>query len=208
MNVLQILSSIESIKADIEITKESINNTNTALSKYPRLPDCSEGQKAERLMHERRLDKYEEDLREEKRRLDKEKERLDKEREDLREEKRRLDGPQRGNFGIFSVPSIYQPLITDAMDIDSSAENLDDILLKLKSSVIVRESVFTAQDSMDNLETSSNSLVQIKLFYIEGVPQLLYSDDILHAMDAINVKLPYVELLESKRKTTVLIGVR
>lgn len=59
---------------------------------------------------------------------------------------------------------------------------------------------------MENLEQSK--LVNIKLDYLEGVPQLLYSEDILQAMKEIQVKLPYVEVLEVKRKIKVLIGVR
>lgn len=86
----------------------------------------------------------------------------------------------------------------------------DKVLYELKSLVIVgtssNSSAFKAQDSMENLEQSK--LVNIKLDYLEGVPQLLYSEDILQAMKEIQVKLPYVEVLEVKRKIKVLIGVR
>ncbi len=103
------------------------------------------------------------------------------------------------------------------MDIDSSSAviiplhvSVNHILQKLKSLVIVgsssNSSAFKAQDSMENLEQSN--LVNIKLDYLDGIPQLLYSEDILNAMAEVNVKLPYIEVLKFKRRIKVLIGVR
>lgn len=97
------------------------------------------------------------------------------------------------------------------MDIDSSSVveipfhlSANNVLHELKSLVVVG-SAFQAQDSMEKLKPSD--LVNIALDYLEGVPQLLYSEEILNAMAEVKVNLPYIEVLQVKRKIKVLIGV-
>jgi hypothetical protein len=70
--------------------------------------------------------------------------------------------------------------------------------------------LFKAQDSMDEVSKlqQNQTLVKLEVDYLDGVPQLLYSEKILDAMQEIGVELPYKKLSELKKKLKVLIGVR
>ena len=59
------------IRANIATINDNIKSITETLSLYPPLPHCNPEQRVDRLRYEERLDKEKEDLREEKRRLDK-----------------------------------------------------------------------------------------------------------------------------------------
>ncbi|KAJ2989199.1 hypothetical protein HDV02_005127, partial [Globomyces sp. JEL0801] len=105
-------------------------------------------------------------------------------------------------------------IITVKGDQGNESSDIPKFINSLKSLVVVNTdpkigTVFKAQDSMfdvSNLQANPN-LVKLHVDYLDGVPQLLYSDEILNAMQDTGVELPYIALSKLQRKLKVLIGV-
>ncbi|KAI8891956.1 hypothetical protein BC833DRAFT_612966, partial [Globomyces pollinis-pini] len=108
-----------------------------------------------------------------------------------------------------------EPLIMTVKCIQANeSSDIPKFLNNLKSMVVVNTdpkigTVFKAQDSMfdvSNLQANPN-LAKLQVDCLEGVPELLYSDEILSAMQDTGVELPYIALSKLQRKLKVLIGV-
>ena len=94
------------------------------------------------------------------------------------------------------------------VDIDQciSIETLEQELLSMTLIDGAERNIFTAQDSMDTIEIE-NGILNIQIPSIDGISDLLYSEDIYSSEKELGIKMPVDELVEIKNRTVVLIGV-
>ena len=94
------------------------------------------------------------------------------------------------------------------MDVDIvSIETLETELRSIIQFEGTEKSIFTAQDSMDNMEPLENEVLTIQIPSIDDTPDLLYSEDIYKSVVNLGIEMPVDNLVKIKNKTVVLIGV-
>ena len=92
------------------------------------------------------------------------------------------------------------------MDIDITPEQAIDSLKQLISLDNGNNNIFSAQDSMETLNLDE-SILNVNIKSLDGVPNLLYSEDIYKDEKEIGIEMPIDRLFKIIRKTIVLIGV-
>jgi hypothetical protein len=92
------------------------------------------------------------------------------------------------------------------MDIDITSEQAIDNLKQLISLDNGNKTIFSAQDSMETLNLDE-SILNINIKSLDGVPNLLYSEEIYNDEKEIGIGMPIDRLVKIVRKVIVLIGV-
>jgi hypothetical protein len=92
------------------------------------------------------------------------------------------------------------------MDIDISPKQAIDSINQLISLESENSNIFSAQDSMETLNMDE-SILNINVKSLDGVPNLLYSEEIYNDEKEIGIEMPIDRLVKIVRKVIVLIGV-
>lgn len=92
-------------------------------------------------------------------------------------------------------------------DLPISIETLELDLCSMIHMEGTERSIFTAQDSMDNILPVENGILNIQIPSIDDIPDLLYSEDIYKSEKELGIEMPVDKLVKIKNKTVVLIGV-
>ncbi|KAJ2989875.1 hypothetical protein HDV02_004732, partial [Globomyces sp. JEL0801] len=126
------------------------------------------------------------------------------------------DKPLDSNILLSNVVDItfQNPLIITVKAIEQSGMKFDNltpkvVLKSLINMISIEEpncNVFSALESMENLNMT-NSILNLNIKGLGGIPNLLYSEEIYSAETEIGIKMPIDKLLEIGHKTIVMIGV-
>ena len=98
-------------------------------------------------------------------------------------------------------------MVDNGMDIDIiTPEEAVESLIQLIQWDSENKSIFSAQDSMETINLEE-SILNLNIQGLDGVPNLLYSEEIYYAEKDIGIEMPIDKLVKISNKTIVLIGV-
>lgn len=95
------------------------------------------------------------------------------------------------------------------MDLDKPDVDINELenMIKMTGTENSEKNIFTAQDSMENIDPMENLVLNLKVPSVGGLHDLLYSEEIYDYEKEIGIEMPVNQLLKMKTKTIVLIGV-
>ena len=96
--------------------------------------------------------------------------------------------------------------VGNEMEVDISPEDAVSKLVKLISFNDENKTIFSAQDSMDDINLK-DSILKLNIKSLNGVPNLLYSEEIYDHEKEIEIEMPIDRLVKIVSNVIVLIGV-
>jgi hypothetical protein len=96
--------------------------------------------------------------------------------------------------------------VGNEMEVDITPEDAVSKLVKLISFNDENKTIFSAQDSMKDIDLK-DSILKLNIKSLNGVPNLLYSEEIYDHEKEIGIEMPIDRLVKIDRNVIVLIGV-